>query len=212
VKSVGGAIHLRLPENVERHVTHRVGRLLGASVSWKSEQPYTRKQGPGSGNQLLHREIFDRVGVYDLDYQLRGYDVDLYRRIREAGFESWFTPHAIGHHLIPHERLTEEYLFQTSLHNGWTFACRDLAEQGINRAVSISLARVGHMCLFSIPALLLAKIRCNEEETLSARCRLRHAEGYLRCVLFKIAPRLCAQKGFFTKHEFRAERKMMATS
>ena len=99
VRSVGGAVLLRLPEGFDREVSPVCRRVLGESSGWDQPRRYTRSEGPGAGNQMLHRSVYESVGVYDVAYNLRGEDVDLYRRIRAAGIDTWYTPHAIAWHL-----------------------------------------------------------------------------------------------------------------
>ena len=206
-RSVGGAVRLLLPAGCDRDLSPLVRRLLGESVDWRAARPYSRKQGPGSGNQMLHRSVFDEVGIYDPSYQLRGYDTDLYRRIRQANIASWFTPKAIAYHVTPPCRLAEEYLQETCLHNGWSFARRDLAEWGRVTLVLVTVARLGKALCLDLPRFFWALLRRDREQTLAARCRLWRTEGFIRSSLHWVAPRLLTQKKFFSQYEFRAEHK-----
>jgi glycosyltransferase involved in cell wall biosynthesis len=209
-RSVGGALRLLLPAGCDRDLSPLVRRVLGESVDWHTARPYTRKQGPGSGNQMLHRSVFDKVGGYDCSYGLRGYDTDLYRRIRDANIVSWFTPRAVAHHVTPAARLEQRYFQETCLHNGWSFARRDLAEWGRMVPALVAVARLGQAACLNVPRFLWARLRRNQEDELDARCRLWRAEGYARSALYWTAPRLFKQQGFFSRYEFRAEHKMLA--
>ena len=64
-RSVGGVMRLKLPEGCHRRLAAYCRRVLGESVGWQTRRRYTRKQGPGSGNHMLHRSVFEEVGVYD---------------------------------------------------------------------------------------------------------------------------------------------------
>jgi len=208
--SVGGSLELKLQGECPLHLTPLMRRMLGATVPWDSPQPYTRQEGPGSGNQLLRRDVFERVGMWSESFTLRGYDTDLYRRIRAAGIESWFTPTAKGWHVIPAERLTEEFFRETALHNGWSFARRDMLERG--RAV---------VMVFAVARLIKAALNCGrgtvrswfgskKPTTLDGRIYCWRAQGYLRSVLYWTSPRLFPQRGFFARYEFRPEEKFRA--
>ncbi len=208
-RSVGGAMRLKLPEGCHRTFTHACERILGASVDWDTPRLYTRTEGPGSGNQLLHRSVFDQVGVYDEAYTLRGYDTDLYRRIREAGIESWFAPKAMAYHVIPPERLTDEYFRETSLHNGWMFTRRDLEARGAANTLALAGARLAQAACLNLPRLLKARIAQRSDLVLDARARLWKTEGYVRSTLYATAPQLFRQRRFFSHFEFRAYRPAM---
>jgi len=211
-RSVGGGMRLKLPAGYERPLSMACQRMLGASVDWKTPHPYTRKEGPGSGNQLLHRSVLDEVGLYDEAYTLRGYDTDLYRRIREAGIESWFSPLAMAWHVIPPARMSDDYFRETSLHNGWMFACRDFDEKGTGFTLSVTAARFVQAACLNFPRLLKGKLQKRSDVVLDAQVRLWKAEGYVRCTLYTIAPRLFQQKGFFSRFEFRADRRAAVQS
>lgn len=208
VKSVGGALYLRLPDGCRRKLRPDCRRALGESVDWTTARAYTRNEGPGTGNQMVHRSVFEVVGKYDESFSLRGYDTDMYRRIREAGFDSWFAPRAIAYHVTPAERLDEEYFRETSLHNGWLFARRDRVEWGAAATVALMCARFAKMALIGVPRLAWARLTGDREQMLEGRVRLWRAEGYTRNVLYESQPRLFRQQAFFSRYEFRAEKRM----
>lgn len=180
VRSVGGVVRLRLPDDCTRQLSPVCRRLLGESNGWDIEQPYSRKEGPGSGNQLLHRSVFDEVGHYDEVYGRRGEDTDFYRRLRAARIESWYSPRAVVWHVTPAQRLEEAYLRATSQNNGWCFARRDQVEWGRVALASLSAARCAQAGLVHGPRYLWARVTCAHEELLSARCLFWRMQGYLR--------------------------------
>lgn len=206
-KSVGGLLHLRLPEGCDRKFTERCRRMLGETVQWDTVQKYTRQEGPGSGNQMIHRSVFDKVGLYDESFTLRGYDTDMYRRIREAGYESWFAPDAVGYHVIPAERLTDAFFKETSLHNGWSFGRRDFLEKGGLFASRVAVLRSIQACCFNSIRLAFARVFGDQEQILEGRIRLWRAEGYVRSTLYNLLPNVFTQPKFFKQYEFRAEKR-----
>jgi glycosyltransferase involved in cell wall biosynthesis len=208
VLSVGGALDLRLPEGCDRRFPPVCRRMLGETVAWDTPRPYTRREGPGCGNQMLHRSVFEAVGVFDDSFSLRGHDTDLYRRIRMAGIESWFTPKALGHHVIPPRRLEDAFFQETSLHTGWSFARRDQLECGAGFALGMAAARVGQALLVNAPRLAAALLGGDHEKILAARIRLWRAEGYVRSTLYMLAPRCFQQRRFFARFEFRADKRL----
>ncbi len=212
VKSVGGKLHLKLPDGCDRILTKRCRRMLGETVMWDSVQPYTRQEGPGSGNQMIHRDVFAKVGLYDQSFTLRGYDTDMYRRIREAGFVSWFSPKAIGYHVIPAERLHDDFFKETSLHNGWSFARRDLLEKGTVFASCTAIMRAAQALTVNTVRLWWTQCTGDREQILDGRIRLWRAEGYVRSVLYRLLPQVFPQTSFFKSYEFRAEKRFPPTN
>ncbi len=164
VLSVGGAVALQLPEGCQRKFSWTCRRMLGECVGWNEPQPYTRKEGPGAGNEMLHRSVFEKVGEYDESYNLRGEDTDMYRRIRAAGIESWYTPRARVWHVIPSSRLETRYFHDVSVQTGWAFAQRDAAEWGTLAALGLFFARVVQAAIRTIPRWLQAKLTKNNED------------------------------------------------
>ncbi|WP_442511040.1 glycosyltransferase family 2 protein [Novipirellula sp. SH528] len=205
---VGGALQLRFPDGCDRKLTPKMQRMLGATVPWDTVRPYTDQQGPGSGNQMLHRSVFDKLGKYDESFTLRGYDTDMYRRIRMAGFKSWFNPRALGYHVTPSSRLQDEYFKETSLHNGWSFSRRDQMERGTFKNLSIAAARAAQSALLVWPGLILSRMTGASSDNIDRPIQLWRNEGYIRFALYDFAPKLFPQTRFFDKYEFRPEFRM----
>jgi glycosyltransferase involved in cell wall biosynthesis len=68
------------------------------------------------GNMSIRVEPVLAVGGFDpergarpADPRDRGEEEELQRRLAGAGFETWYEPAAVAFHLVPPERLTEEY-------------------------------------------------------------------------------------------------------
>ncbi len=202
---VGGALYLKFPHGCQPELSWQCRRMLGESVHWGQVRPYTRKEGPGTGSLLVHRSVFEKVGRFDESFTLRGYDTDFYRRVREAGIDAWFTRYAVAYHVTPHSRLEDEYFKETSLHNGWHFARRDLLEFGQVKTVALLVARLGQATVLHVPRWLIARLSGSKAAVLTARVRLWRTQGYTRSALHWIAPRFFSQRRFFSKYEFRAD-------
>jgi GT2 family glycosyltransferase len=192
-RNVGGAVRLRLPDGCNRPLTDSCRRTLGASVAWDRPRPYTRKECPGAGNQMFHRSVLDEVGNYDERCGLRGEDCDLYRRMRNVGIESWYTPDAIVHHVIPPTRLTDAFFRQISRVNGWTAAQADRKAHGTAFLFLVTAVRLGHAASYNVARLLKARIQGRDDVLLEARMRRWKAAGYTRAALHSLAPGLISQ-------------------
>ena len=130
VRSVGGAVHLQLPDGCERKLAPLVRTLLGESRWSELTTPYTRSTSPGAGNWLMQRSLALEVGMFQAANQGRNEDSDLYRRICLAGETSWFVPAAIVQHVITPDRLEEAYLFRLARIVGEFVALRELSLDG----------------------------------------------------------------------------------
>jgi GT2 family glycosyltransferase len=176
----GGSVLLKLPCGVNRRLDPFCRVLLGETVGRDSEQPYTRKVAPGCGNLLIHRSLFDQVGLFDESLTSGGEDTDLYRRLRAAGVPGWFTPSAIVWHLIPRERLTVDKLEWTATRIGGHVARRERREQGrAGRALMLAI-RATQWCLAKGPKQLRAWWRQDSEQKLALRCWTRFLSGYFQ--------------------------------
>ncbi len=178
--SVGGAVALRLPSEWNRPIPWVCRRLLGESAGWPEPRPYTRKEGPGCGNHMLHRSAYQQVGLYNHTFNSAGEDTDLYRRLRAAGIETWFTPHAVVWHLVPADRLAEKHLRAVSVEVGNSFAKRDYNELGRVGLALMLLARIGQAACLILPRWLWARLRRATGDALAARCLLWRMRGYCR--------------------------------
>lgn len=179
LKVVGGAVHLSLPEDNTRELAPECRVLLGEKVGWTEEQPYTRKRIPGTNNLMLHRSVLEEVGVFDTRIKDGGEDADLYRRIREAGNEAWYTPEAIVYHLIPGPRLANQYMKWTATRHGQHLALREYKEWGrakLGGMIAIRAVQAG--CSY-FPRYAAAILMGRREQALGKRALLWRSQAYL---------------------------------
>jgi len=210
VRCVGGANRLFLPNVGSRELSPACRALLGEAVRRDTPRRYSRKTAPGTGNLLIHRSVFEKVGTFDESLREAGEDTDLYGRIYAAKIEAWYTPKAIAHHVVPPYRLNPDYLRWKSLRNGGHLARRNLRDWGRVALLLAVAARLAQALALNLPRLVWARLRRAEEAGQGAQCLLWRAEGYTRFALSFIAPRLFAQRAFFSRLEFRAERHTLA--
>jgi glycosyltransferase involved in cell wall biosynthesis len=149
-----------------------------------------------TGNVLINRRVFDTVGGFDETIVQGGEDWHFFRKVRAAGFDIWYAPQAVVHHIIPAERLTKSFFKLTSLRCGHNFAYRDYKEWGISITVLLSISRVGQALFLNIPCLIWATIWKKEDEMLGRKCLLWKAVGFTRKTLFLLSPRFFTQKRF----------------
>lgn len=179
LKCVGGAVKLLLPEDNQRELAAECRQILGEKVGMEVEQPYTRKRIPGTNNILIHRSILEDVGVFDTALTIGGEDADLYRRMRAAGYEAWFTPRSFVYHVIPEKRMAEEYMRWTATRHGRIVALRERRDWGATAAPIVAVARFCQAAIKYFPRYAIFKILGKREDALGARCLLWRSGGYL---------------------------------
>jgi glycosyltransferase involved in cell wall biosynthesis len=179
VRCVGGAVDLKLPAGHTRILSPVIRMLLGETVGMDEPRKYNANVTPGTGNLIVHRSVFNEVGIFNEELNVRGEDTDLFLRIFNRGFESWYTPAALVHHVIPPERLQREYLCRLAKIMAGGMAEIDRDDWGKALYPFAWLARCAQAALLLVPRLLWALLRRDEEKALGAYCRLSIARKYL---------------------------------
>ncbi|MEX0701938.1 MAG: glycosyltransferase [Planctomycetales bacterium] len=177
---VGGKVRLRFPAGVERALSPICRMLLGESVGLDSERKYSAAVTPGAGNLMVRRAALERVGGFDPAYNGRGEDTDLFLRLMSAGIEGWYSPAAIIHHIIPAERVSDDYLLRMAARMSQGMAENERRARGGLPYPLVYAARLAQAAVVLWPRCLAARLGGDREAALGARCRLRIAGGYLR--------------------------------
>ena len=79
---------------------------------------------PGGGNMALRRSLLDEVGVFNTSLGrtgkrlIGGEESELFERIADKGYKWYYVPRAVMYHIIPAEKLTEEYFERLALNTG----------------------------------------------------------------------------------------------
>jgi glycosyltransferase involved in cell wall biosynthesis len=204
VRVVGGAVRLDLPPDMPRPPL-AIRRSFGESLH-SHPHPYTKKVSPGTGNLLIHQTVIEQVGHFDERLREAGEDTDLFRRIREAGIDAWYTPQAVVWHHTPLYRLQADYQRWSAHRTGWVFADRDQKERGLTYLLAMTVARIAQAAVVRWPQLVWAKAKGDPWSGLGARCYLWRCEGYVRRALHATGLAWCRQDAFERSIEFRSER------
>jgi len=203
---VGGARLLCLPKADCPRLSAVCRALLGEVKNGDQSEKSGRKSDFGTGNILIRRDLFQAVGLFDETTTRGGEDIEFMARVWKAGFEAWYTPSAVVHHLIPPYRLKNGYLLWLSLRVGDNFAYRDYRELGLAKTGLTCVARIGQLLLVNLPLLAWAYLVSDAAGVLGRRCLVWRALAYSRRVLNLLAPGLFPQDHFFARLEFRKER------
>lgn len=177
-KCVGGSVVLKLPEGCDRKLSPVCQMLLGATVGRETAREYDYRFTPGTGNLMLHRDVFETVGTFDPSYHQRGEDTNLFLRAHAAGFRSWYTPAAVVHHVIPPERLSDDFLMKLAGIMAVGMAEDERQAIGRVRYPVVWSARVAQFGLMKL-CQALSSFRRDPEVRLANRCRSHIAKTAL---------------------------------
>ncbi len=178
IRGVGGPVHLKLPDDCARSLHPFICMLLGESRLGPEPFAYSLKVSPGTGNLMLHRTVFEEIGLFDEQFAVRAEDTDLFCRMWRAGIEAWYVPKALVHHVTPYERLQECYLQRLASFMGRGIATREHETLNFGSFLARFVAK-GML----IPALLrtkalLARLRADEETRLGLRMKRQLSSAY----------------------------------
>ncbi|MBN1851698.1 MAG: glycosyltransferase family 2 protein [Pirellulales bacterium] len=207
-RCVGGPVRLVLPETVLHELPRLCRRLLGESATVREPRKFDRKLSAGTGNLLVHRSIFEEVGLFDESLHEAGEDADFTRRIRAAGIDGWFAPSAVVHHAVPGYRLSDSYFRWTSTRIGMHIARHECAEWGRGGFWIIAAARFGQAALLHLPSWLGGHLLRSRAALLKGRCLLWRAQGYFRYIFSHRVRSHSIQNHAMSPWNFRMERKL----
>jgi GT2 family glycosyltransferase len=202
----GGVRSLDLSSENILNLSTTCRRLLGETYYGPKKKKCNRKEFPSTGNVLINRNAFEKIGYFDESLIYGGSDDDFFSRAWLAGSEFWYNPNAVVYHTIPHHRLKEDHLLWCSLRVGSGFANTDYVEGGIKKTMAACFARIGQALFVNIPLFASAFLTGSGAEKLGRKCLIWRAVGYARKTLFLISPRLFSQRVFFKSLEFRGGR------
>ncbi len=217
---VGGAVYLvRANENtdgaslentVDEPLSSYLEDLLAPGGRSLSVKRFSRRDALNSGNQMVHRTVFEQIGVYNEGCREGGEDTDWFLRLIAAGREAWFTPTAVVRHLVPNYRLSVEYLRWVSFRQGWVLGRQQVEHLGLLPACLFGFARLVQIAVHHGPRLMMALATDDRDHALYRRCRTWRSLGFGRCLLRRLLPGVFPQQEFCSWIEFRGERSQFA--
>lgn len=203
---VGGPVRALLSESQLNLLSPSCQSVIGhGEYPYNSPTLLTGTWSPGCGNVILSTRIIDELGGFS-DAPSAGEDNDLWRRVRSAGYEIWYAPDAVIHHVVPRYRLTTAYFRWNSQRWGDTFALQDWSNRGPVKTLILGAARIVKTCAVTLPGLVIARLRNDDRAALDFNCGIWRTQSYARRCLFLTSPRLFPQEQFFARLQFRGER------
>jgi glycosyltransferase involved in cell wall biosynthesis len=200
---VGGPLRLDLPpEELKRLSTLCQMVLGGFRLPGAEPQLFPLRAGPGGGNVLFDRSVFDAIGVFDTRGSA-GEDTNLWTRAKAAGVEVWYAPRAEVIHHVPRDRLRDSYFRWNSVRWGACFAQNAWDWDGAARVVPACIGRLAKAAFVAAPMAVAAWLAGAPARALHHKCTLWRTEGYVRRSLTLLAPRLLPARGLLRYVNFR---------
>lgn len=187
---VGGPSLLMLPGQSDISLPQTIRRLLGENPvmrerlpgrRWGSDPRRHQNAVPGTGNALVRKELFDRIGLFS-NAQPYGEDLQFFRRAQKIGARFATAPDAIIHQVIPASRLTSDYLLALAGKGGASQGQIDAEVTGAAPALWRAGMRFAHLTFWTLPGLLAFSLLLDKNRVLSKKCSARFAINYLAAV------------------------------
>lgn len=175
---VGGALKLSLPVGLESMATGTVRKNLGETTQIGWFQKRFNYPGPGTGNVLVRRNLFEQIGFFDINMKIIGEDQEFFRGARKHGYKTVFTHKGIVHHIIPENRLNNRYLIDKAKQHGKSLAYFDNKEYGYTKTLLICVLRFGHIILKATTTFL--KFNYNDNIMFNLKCSFCTAIEYCK--------------------------------
>ena len=203
---VGGVRRLQFMEGDPPRLGPLTREILGEKYYGPHRRRINRFTLACTGNVLIRRRLFGRIGQFDADMHRGMTDIDWMRRAFDAGISSWYSPHAVVRHLIPRHRLTEDYLKWTCLRVGTNLSHINYKSWGPVRMLLPCLLRAGHALTVNLLLELAARMAANPPARLDRKCYRWIATGSARMAVNLLFPEASAQDDFFKRLAFRIPR------
>ncbi|MCR4660240.1 MAG: glycosyltransferase family 2 protein [Bacteroidales bacterium] len=101
------------------HYTRQL--ITGRLYLGEHEREFPRDAYPGGGNAAYRSEVFQRVGLFNVELGRKGNSLigaeekDIFDKMTSLGMRFYYLPTAILYHLIPPHKLTQDYFDRLTL-------------------------------------------------------------------------------------------------
>lgn len=127
-------------------MTYHLKRLLTGYLDFgNKERDFPGDNFPGGGNAAYRKDVFTRIGLYNVDLGRKGGDLgcgeekDIFSKMKAAGMKFVYTPGSILYHRIPQYKLEEDYFNRVTCGIGASEKSRTLAIS--RRAYAVRLVK-----------------------------------------------------------------------
>jgi len=131
--AAGGAILPVYETKEPSWISHFTKQLVtGYLYLGNKIKKFEKSKYPGGGNAAYRREVFDKIGYFNVDLGRKGNNLigseekDLFDKMTQMGMSFYYLPNAILYHIIPEKKLTKEYFNQLTFSIGKSERLRTL--------------------------------------------------------------------------------------
>lgn len=202
---VGGPVHLDLDAKICSQLSPGCRSTLREMKPYVKDQPYAADVIPGTGNMMVHRSLFDDVGLFVVNIKEGGSDWKLVEEARAFGATPWFSVNAGIRHRVEENRMTPAYFRWDSQNGGVSAADVDFRKLGLGGVVAKGVARLVRLAP-RIPLLIVDAIRPPKYGSSQSQMMWWRTAGYLRRTITLLAPQAFPQKAFHEYVDFRTGR------
>lgn len=132
--AAGGPIIPVYETAVPAWMSHYTKNLITGYLYWGSKvKEFTNGRFPGGGNAAYRKEVFEQVGLFNVDLGRKGNSLagaeekDIFDKMRDRGMRFYYLPDAILYHIIPAKKLTKDYFDRLTYSIGQSERTRTLA-------------------------------------------------------------------------------------
>lgn len=182
---VGGACLLQISGRPDVELPRVVRKMLGerlTSEQYTSDRrffdPRRRHILPNTGNALIHRGVFDRIGFFSEHLRFCE-DTEFFRRAQKSGARFASASDSIVLHVVQPDRLNPDYMLHRTGINAAAIAQIDFQTLGTVYALWTASLRLLHLVAWTIPGMLAFALLHNRSGVLGKRCSARFATAYL---------------------------------
>lgn len=171
--SAGGKIIAEYPSGRPQWMSRYTEQPIANPMDYGDKiRLFPKGKIPGGGNMAMRRDIFNNIGLFDTSLGrtgkklIGGEESDLFERMAKANMACYYVPRAVMYHIIPAEKLCDDYFDRLSYNIGISQYTRATIH---NRTTALYLGEVVKwcatllLCLFHRPiqSRYLIKMRRN---------------------------------------------------
>jgi GT2 family glycosyltransferase len=117
--AAGGPVEPVYETAEPKWMSHYTKRLITGYVNkGKKLLEYTDGSYPGGGNCAFRREVFAKIGQFNVDLGRKGNSLvgaeekDIFDKIQSMGGRYFYLPAPVLYHIIPESKLTNDYFYR----------------------------------------------------------------------------------------------------
>ena len=202
---VGGPVRLDLDDSIIPRLSPACRSTLREMKPYRADQPYDPGVIPGTGNMLVAKALFDRIGLFAEDIKEGGSDWKLVEDARAVGVVPWYAAEAVIRHRVEGNRMTPNYFRWDAQNGGVSQADVDFRRHGFTGLLARCAARLVRTMAY-MPQHLWSLIRPPAYGSTQGSMVWWRTQAYARRCLTLLAPDICPQKRFHEYVDFRTGR------